>query len=312
MGRFIGNNVIIENLKKRIQANEISHAHIIVGDNGIGKSKLAKILACNILGVNEEKDCIDIINYRTKKNSFGVDEVRGIIEEVNKKPYEGDKKVIVVYEGNKLTVQAQNALLKTIEEPPKGVFIFLLCESLEFVLDTIKSRCEIHKITPLNTEEIREYLITNNNNNVYSAEEINSAISYSEGIPGKAEAFLKDNTLKEMRNVLVDLLYNLVKGDIDSLLEFENKLAQYKDKKEELLGILNSFVRDIIIYKELNSIKGIINEDKINDIKQLAIEMSYKKLNKIVNKIGECRITFLSNSNFLLTIRVMLIGFMEV
>lgn len=311
MGEFIGHNIILKNLKKRIEFNEISHAHIISGEDGIGKSKLAKIFAWNILGVKEDRDYVDIINYRTKKNSFGVDEVRGIIEEVNKKPYEGNKKVIIIYEGNKLTVQAQNALLKTIEEPPVGVFIILLCESLELILDTIKSRCEIHKLTPMSKEDIREYIITTNNE-AYSNDEINAAISYSEGIPGKADAFLKDNNLKDMRNILVDLLYNVVKGDINNLLEFENKLMPYKDKKEEILNILGALVRDIIIYKELNNKNGIINGDKINDIKQLAIEMSYKRLNKIIDKIGECRDTFFGNPNFLLTIRVMFIGFMEV
>lgn len=311
MGVFIGHNLILKKLKNRIEAKEISHAHIISGEDGIGKSKLAKIFACNILGVREDRDYVDIINYRTKKNSFGVDEVRGVIEEVNKKPYEGNKKVIIIYEGNKLTVQAQNALLKTIEEPPAGVFIILLCESLELILDTIKSRCEIHKLTPMSKDDIREYIITTNNE-VYSNDEINAAISYSEGIPGKAEAFLKDNNLKDMRNILVDLLYKVVKGDMDSLLEFESKLTPYKDKKEEILNILGSLVRDIIIYKELSNINGIINGDKINDIKQLAIEMSYKRLNKIIDKIGECRTAFFGNSNFSLTIRVMFIGFMEV
>lgn len=311
MGAFIGHNLILKKLKNRIEAKEISHAHIISGEDGIGKSKLAKIFACNILGVREDRDYVDIINYKTKKSSFGVDEVRGVIEEVNKKPYEGNKKVIIIYEGNKLTVQAQNALLKTIEEPPTGVFIILLCESLELILDTIKSRCEIHKLTPMSKEDIREYIITTNSE-VYSNDEINAAISYSEGIPGKAEAFLKDNNLKDMRNILVDLLYKVVKGDMDSLLEFENRLTPYKDKKDEILNILGSLVRDIIIYKELSNVNGIINGDKINDIKQLAIEMSYKRLNKIIDKIGECRNAFFGNSNFSLTIRVMFIGFMEV
>lgn len=311
MGTFIGHNLILKKLKNRIEAKEISHAHIISGEDGIGKSKLAKIFACNILGVREDRDYVDIINYKTKKSSFGVDEVRGVIEEVNKKPYEGNKKVIIIYEGNKLTVQAQNALLKTIEEPPTGVFIILLCESLELILDTIKSRCEIHKLTPMSKEDIREYIITTNSE-VYSNDEINAAISYSEGIPGRAEAFLKDNNLKDMRNILVDLLYKVVKGDMDSLLEFENRLTPYKDKKDEILNILGSLVRDIIIYKELSNVNGIINGDKINDIKQLAIEMSYKRLNKIIDKIGECRNAFFGNSNFSLTIRVMFIGFMEV
>lgn len=311
MGQFIGHKSIIDSFKKRVDLGEISHAHIIVGEDGIGKSSLANKLARNILGKFEEKDYIDIINYRCKKASFGVDDVREIVDEINKKPFEGDKKVIIIYDGNKLTVQAQNALLKTIEEPPNGVYIILLCESLELILDTIKSRCQIYKLTPLTKEDIRTY-IDRINEDDFSQEEVNAAIAYSEGIPGRAEAFLRDSSLKELRNTLVDLLFLITKSNTKELLEFETKITAFKDKKEDILNILASFIRDIIIYKEIRDCNGIINGDKIESIKKLAIEMSYKKLNNIIDKIGEARRSLLSNSNFQLIIRVMLIGFMEV
>lgn len=311
MGQFIGHKNVIESFKKRADSGEISHAHIIVGEDGIGKSNLANKLARIILGKFEERDYIDIINYRCKKASFGVDDVREIVDEINKKPFEGDKKVIIIYDGNKLTVQAQNALLKTIEEPPKGVYIILLCESLELILDTIKSRCQIYKLTPLTKEDVRLY-IDRINDDSFSQEEINAAIAYSEGMPGRAEAFLRDSSLKELRNTLVDLLFLITKSNPKELLDFEAKLIVFKDKKEDILNILASFVRDIIIYKEIRDGNGIINGDKIESIKKIAMEMSYKKLNNIIDKIGEARRSLLSNSNFQLTIRVMLIGFMEV
>ena len=311
MGQFIGHKNVIESFKKRADSGEISHAHIIVGEDGIGKSNLANKLSRIILGKFEERDYIDIINYRCKKASFGVDDVRGIVDEINKKPFEGDKKVIIIYDGNKLTVQAQNALLKTIEEPPKGVYIILLCESLELILDTIKSRCQIYKLTPLTKEDVRLY-IDRINDDSFSQEEINAAIAYSEGMPGRAEAFLRDSSLKELRNTLVDLLFLITKSNPKELLDFEAKITVFKDKKEDILNILASFVRDIIIYKEIRDGNGIINGDKIESIKKIAMEMSYKKLNNIIDKIGEARRSLLSNSNFQLTIRVMLIGFMEV
>ena len=104
----------------------------------------------------------------------------------------------------------------------------------------------------------------------------------------------------------------MTKGNTRELLDFESKLVTYKDKKEDILNILASFIRDIIIYKEIDEVTGLINGDKIESIKKIAIEMSYKKLNNIIDKIGEARKSLQSNSNFQLTIRVMLIGFMEV
>ena len=104
----------------------------------------------------------------------------------------------------------------------------------------------------------------------------------------------------------------IVRLSLKELLDFESKIVSFKDKKDELLSILASFIRDIIIYKEVSDGIGIINGDKIENLKKLAVEMSYKRLSNIIDKIGDARKALLSNSNFQLTIRVMLIGFMEV
>lgn len=309
MGKIIGHSEIVNNFNKRVINKSLSHAHLIVGVDGIGKSKLAELFALQILGGDYTRQYVDIINYRPKKMSFGVDEVRDLISEVNKKPFEGDKKVIIIHEGNKLTVQAQNALLKTIEEPPIGVFIIMLCESLELVLETIRSRCQIYKLTPLSKSETTDYIKIIKGN----ATEIDTeaALAYSEGVPGRAERFLNDNNLRALRELLLDVLGEANSGCADVLLRYENLLLSYKDNKDEILNIITSFIRDIMVYKELNDTSLIINGDKISNIKKLAIGMSYKKLNKILDKIKEARINILSNSNFAITIRVMLIGFME-
>lgn len=310
MGDFIGHSDIINSFKKRAVNKSLSHAHLIVGEDGIGKSKLARIFALQILDAVDTRQYVDIINYRPKKASFGVDEVRELITEVGKKPFEGNKKVIIIHEGNKLTIQAQNALLKTIEEPPNGVFIIMLCENLELILDTIRSRCQIYKLTPLSKSEITEY-IKNIKSNA-TEEEMLASLAYSEGVPGRAERFLTDSNLKSLRELLLDVLGESNNGAADVLLRYENLLLSYKDNKDEILSILTSFIRDIMVYKELNDTSLIINGDKIPHLKKLAIGMSYKKLNKILDKIREARINLLSNSNFVITIRVMLIGFMEV
>ena len=182
MRDFIGHEALINNFKQRCLKNTLSHAHLIVGEDGVGKGKLANILAKFILNGDLDREYVDIINYSSEKSSFGVDDVRDIIEEVYKKPFEKDKKVIIIHEGNKLTIQAQNALLKTIEEPPKGVYIIILCESLELILDTIKSRCEIYKLKPLTKSELYEY-IKIKKFNYYENEIIMQTIPQSSSMP---------------------------------------------------------------------------------------------------------------------------------
>ena len=213
MRKFIGYETLINNFRNRCMNNTLSHAHLIAGADGIGKSKLANILAKLILNGELDREYVDIINYRSNKASFGVDDVRNIIEEVSKKPFEGDKKVVIIHEGNKLTIQAQNALLKTIEEPPIGVHIIILCESLELILDTIKSRCEIYKLTPLTKKELYEYIKIKEFN--YNESEIKSAIAFSEGIPGRIDRYFNDDTLKELRNKIIDLIKDLNKNNVE-------------------------------------------------------------------------------------------------
>lgn len=308
MKEFIGFENIINGFMKRADNNTLSHAHLIVGPDGIGKSILAKIFALKILRKDKEADYIDIINYSPKKASFGVDDVRNIIEEVSKKPYEGDEKVIIIHEGDKLTIQAQNALLKTIEEPPKGVFIILLSESLELLLDTIKSRCQVYKLTPLNKEHMLSFI---KKINITQEESILSALAYAEGIPGRAERILHDENLENLRNLVIKLFNEVINKDINCIVQYEEKFDKFKGEKEEILSVIASFIRDIIIYKELEDKNILINVDKGKDISKLSSALSYKKLNSMLGYVEEARKNFISNVNYSMTMSVMLIGFLE-
>ena len=308
MKDFIGFDRIIEGFYKRTRTGKLSHAHLIIGPDGIGKSLLAKKFSMDILGKTVDREYVDIINYRSKKASFGVDDVRGIIDEVNKKPYEGDKKVIIIHGGSRLTTQAQNALLKTIEEPPKGVYIIILSESLELMLDTIKSRSQIYKLTPLSKDEIKRFIkqIGEEKN-----EKILVAMSYCEGIPGRAEKILRDKELIGLRDIIVALFRDLNSTDAEKVLAYESKLGKYKGDKEEVINLIALFIRDILVYKELHDKNRIINLDKINDINEFTGLLSYKKINSMLEYINEARTNLLNNVSYSITISMLLIGFLE-
>ena len=309
MRNFVGHSSLIENFKNRCSNGNLSHAQLISGEDGIGKSILAEILGKLILNGDLNREYVDIINYKPSKASFGVDDVREIIDEVNKKPFEGDKKVIIIHQGNKLTIQAQNALLKTIEEPPTEVYIIILCESLELILDTIKSRCEIYKLTPLTKDELYKYIAIKGYD--YSEEEKSSAIAFSEGIPGRIDRYFSDTELQELRDKIVDLLLQLTNNEIEAILEKEEQLVSYKQNKEEVINVLSSFIRDILVNKEVYNENLIINRDKIKEIERLTNEMSFKKLNKMLLCLQEARKNIKNNVSWAMTVRIMLMDFME-
>ncbi|OOM74426.1 DNA polymerase III subunit delta' [Clostridium sp. BL-8] len=310
MRKIIGHKEIIDSINNRKLNDSFSHANLIVGNDGIGKSIIARYLSNEIIRPKNDVESVDIVKYVPSSISFGVDDVRKIIDEVNKKPYEGDKKVLILYRCDKLTVQAQNALLKTIEEPPKGVYLILLSDSLEIILDTIKSRCQIYKLTPLNKEEISMYM-----EDKYidiPSEDKKSAMAYSAGVPGNIDKFISDQNLKKLRNTCIELFEDILKREQSFVLKYEELLKDSKDDRFELLNILLSYIRDIMLFKELNGSELIVNFDKIHNMKDIARGMSYKKLNSMLEYITEARRNFNSNTNYSMTISVLLMGFAEV
>ncbi|WP_291633331.1 DNA polymerase III subunit delta' [Clostridium sp.] len=309
---IIGHNSIKNQISKAIKLDKLSHAHLLVGENGIGKSELARNIGFKILGKNLDRQYVDLVEWRMEKNksTIGVNSIRTLIEEINKKPYEGDKKVIIIYHADKMTVQAQNAFLKTIEEPPKNVTIFLLCENLEVILDTIKSRCQIHKLKNLNVDEMEEFLKINYSD--LPIDEIKVIVAFSDGIPGKAEKFLSDNNFKEIRDITLEILLKLGSVRTEELIKYEKKLSNQKESFEEILTAFLSYIRDTIIYKEIEEKKLIINIDKLLSIKELANIFSFNKLNGIINIINDTRENLDRNVNPGLAFEVMLLKMQEV
>lgn len=310
MRKIIGHKNIIDGINNRKLNDSFSHANLIVGNDGIGKSIIARYISNQIIKVRDNTESVDIVKYYPSSSSFGVDDVRNIINEVGKKPYEGDKKVLILYKCDKLTTQAQNALLKTIEEPPEGVYLILLSDSLETILDTIKSRCQIYKLTPLTKEEILIYIKDKYND--LTSEDEKAALAYSAGIPGKVDRFIDDKNLKNLRDICIELFEDVLKREQGLVLKYGELLKNTKDDKIELLNILLSYIRDIMIFKEINNSEHIVNFDKVYKIKDISRAMSYKKLNSMLEYITEARINLNSNTNYSMSISVLLMGFAEV
>ena len=243
---FIGFDSIVEGFSKRAENNSLSHAHLIVGPDGIGKSILAKIFSLKILNKSIDRDYVDIVKYKPKKASFGVDEVRAIIEEVNKKPYEGNKKVIIIYEGNKLTVQAQNALLKTIEEPPHYAVILLLTENVNTFLPTILSRCVTLQLKPVAPQLIKKYLMEQLSIPDYLAE---LSASFSQGNVGKAIRYASSEEFSEIKKDTVHMLKHVDEMKNYEIVQFIKSMAEKKKEVYDYLDLMLLWYRDVLMFK---------------------------------------------------------------
>ena len=277
---MIGHNKVRDRFSKSVSKNALSHAHLIIGEDGIGKSLLADEFAYKILGIPSQR-----------------------------KPYECDRKVIIIHNGEKLTVAAQNALLKTIEEPLTGIFIIILSSNIDSILETIRSRCQIHRLAPLSKEEINLYISKKYNG---IDDELNrTLISFSEGIPGRVDKFMNDDIFKDIRNTVIEMLKDIGHGKIEVPIKYSDKFYSMKGNEEEILETITIFARDSIIFKEIENNLSIINGDKIDDIREIASNLSYNKLNRIIKVVNEARNNLKSNTNLWLTLDSMLISILE-
>lgn len=309
---IIGHDMIKAQIERAIDRGILSHAHLIIGEDGIGKSTIAKAMALKILGKSRDIEYVDIVHCKLndKEKLLKVDSIRKLIEEINKKPYEGEKKVIIIHDAHKMTEQAQNALLKTIEEPPKGVFIILLCEKPQVILDTIKSRCQIHTLRALNEDEIEKF-ISNKYPNL-DREQKDAVIAFSAGVPGRAEKFIEDKEFHIMRDEVLKMLIVISKIDAISALEYESLFMRYKDDWEEILNCTLIFVRDAMVFKETGHRSLIINKDKLKNIQELANVFSYIQLNDIIDIIESTMDSLRRNVNTALSFQQMLLKLQEV
>lgn len=311
---IIGHENIKKQINNSIKNNRFSHGSIIVGEDGIGKSLIAREIAVRLIGKTIVREYGDIIQYRVKNNkkSIGIDEIRSLIEEINKKPIEGDTKVVIIYNSHLITEVAQNAFLKTIEEPPKGVFIILLCENINKLLDTVKSRCEVYKLNKLNVEEIKNFVINKREFNLDESK-LNSAIAFSDGIPGRAEKFIEDKLMKEIRDISLDIIVNLNKLDrYNYIYKYENLLLKYKNDFDELFTCILSYVRDALVYKETGRKELLLNIDKLSIIRDISEKFSFIKLSKIIDIVNSAKNKSNTNVNFTLVCDSMLIKMQEV
>lgn len=310
---IVGHEEIKKQLLNSLNMGTLSHAHIFCGEDGIGKSIISKQLSISIIGKKDYyRNYVDIVEFRMAKGkqSIGISDVLNVINEMNKKPFEGDKKVIIMFNSDKMTSEAQNAFLKTIEEPPKGVYIILLVESLEDVLDTIKSRCQIHKLRRLKHEEIQEFINTKLGS--VDSEIKEDLCAFSDGIPGRINRIMQDEDFKNQRNTILDIIIDSRKKNKEEILKYEDFFIKNRLAWKEIFICVIYYIRDIIIYKETSEIKFVINRDKIISIKELAHIFSFTQLSGIIEIVNDTAKNLERNVNVALAIDSMLLSIQEV
>ena len=322
---IIGHERIKEHLQKAIQSKHVSHAYILTGEAGMGRKSLAHAFAMTLLcerGMSEPcmqcHACKQIMSgnhpdllfvSHEKPNSIGVDDIRlQMHDTIMIRPYSSYYKIYIVDEAEKMTVQAQNALLKTIEEPPSYAIIILLTTNQEAFLPTILSRCVQLKLKPLKDSVVSAYLsktlgIGESRAEIYGA--------FARGNLGRAIHLASSESFQTMYGDLIHMLKHLKEMDIMELLYYIKKIKDDNQDLYDCLDFMQLWYRDVLMYKVTQDINLLVFKEEFNTIKEMSAASAYEGVELVLQAIDKARIRLNANVNMELAMELMLLVMKE-
>ena len=322
---ILGHEMIKDHFRKAIENHKVSHAYILAGEEGMGRKSLANAFAMTLLcekGLKEPcMECHsckqmlsdnhpDVIHVTHEKpGSIGVDDIRKQINDtIMIKPYSSYYKIYMVDEAEKMTVQAQNALLKTIEEPPSYAVIILMTTNPDAFLPTILSRCIQLKIKPLRDYVVKGYLVEKLGVPVEKAEVY---AAFARGNLGKAIHIASSEEFGELYRAVLTLLKNIKNMDLPALLEFIKKLQEDHLDINECLDFMQLWYRDILMYKVTKDMNLLIFKDEYKTVSEICSHSSYEGLEAVLEAIDKAKQRLDANVNTELALELMLLTMKE-
>ncbi|MBQ7942544.1 MAG: DNA polymerase III subunit delta' [Lachnospiraceae bacterium] len=318
----IGQEHLTNNLKNALKFQKISHAYIIQGEKSSGKKMVADVFArallCESEGskpCNECRSCKQAMNKNhpdviyiehEKPNVISVDNVRmQINNDIAIKPYSSAYKIYIMDEAEKMNIQAQNALLKTLEEPPEYAVIFLLTTNIDILLPTILSRCVTLNIKPVASDLIKKHLMEKVEIPDYRA---SVCASFARGNVGRAIELATDEAFDALKSEALAVLKSISDMEVNQMVAAVKKISEEKLDVGDYLDLCTVWYRDVLLYKSCKNVQHIIFREDISDIQRVAEDNSYEQLEQKIKSVDHARSRLKANVNFDLTMELL---FME-
>lgn len=306
------NNIIGQEFAKKymtnsIKNNKVNHAYMFEGIDGVGKNLFAKEFGKLLINIDNVDNSPDYINIEPTGTSIKIAQIRDLQSDIIIKPH-SKYKIYVINHAEKMTVESQNALLKTLEEPPEYAIIILVTNNKESLLPTIKSRCEIIKFLPISIMELKNYLMDR------GVEEKRSVLlaNFSRGSIEKALELSDSSDFSIMRDDIQKYIQYILDKNMVEILNISSDMDKYKDKVIIVLDMMINYFRDIMICKDRADKDMLINGDRITFIQNMSTKITYSQVSKIIDIIEETKRKMRSNCNFTVSIQVMALNIYEV
>lgn len=324
---IIGQEAIKDYFKNAIGRNKVSHAYIINGERSSGKEFIAHIFAmalqcedlnedmepchqchsCKQALNNNQPDIIKVTHE--KPNTIGVEDIRTQINSnIAIKPYNSPHKIYIMNEGEKMTTQAQNALLKTLEEPPEYAVILILTTNVSSLLPTILSRCVVLNMKPVADNLIKKYLMEIEAVPDYKAD---ISVAFARGNLGKARVLATSEEFDNIKEEAIKLLKYIDEMEISEVVAAIKKINEYKLDVNDYLDILSIWYRDVLLFKATNDLNHLIFKEEIKYIRKIADKSAYEGIEVIIDALEKAKSRLNANVNFDLTMEMLLLTIKE-
>lgn len=299
----IGQETAVRILQDELDSGRINHAYLFLGKDGVGKKTLAfqfaKALNCQEKGEDSCDNCIncrriDHFNHPDVKligveegNAIKIDQIRELQRDLAYKPYESTWKIYIIDQADRMTEEAANSLLKTLEEPPEYGIIILLAEELSKLLPTVISRCQQIYLNRLSSDLVKERIFEQ----VKNEKKARLIARLADGSLGTALNLVNNNEYLLQREKIFDFLSRIMEVERYKILNFASDLKDLLSNDEgnfPLFSLLISWYRDIIMWIEGNE-DEIVNNDYLERIKLQADMYTIDELISIVNLIKETK-----------------------
>jgi DNA polymerase III subunit delta' len=290
-----------ENLfKQHLLNNEVRHAYLLTGAPGIGRRSLALEFACalNCLQppapgeycgtcrvcsqlLKMQQPDLSIIQPEAEGGMIKVEQIRSLQHSLSLSPYEAKYRVALLLNFQQANANAQNALLKTLEEAPRQVVLFLTADSAESLLPTIASRCEILRLHPVAVKDVADALVKCWNIKTDTA---NLYAHLAGGRLGKALQFAKDPEQIEHRNQLLDSFTRLLPLSRRDRFAYVDTLARDREELRFTLQTWYTYGRDLLMLVNQND-SELTNLNRASELQQMVGSISKSTALKVVTAI---------------------------
>ena len=318
---IVGHEQIKEHMQAAIRDKKPFHAYLFQGEEGVGKEALARTFAAGLQCQSESadkpcKECVscrqmesgnqpDVIWVTREKASLGVDEIREqLCNTMDIKPFSSPYKIYLVPEAEKMTEAAQNALLKTIEEPPEYGIVLLMTSNISALLPTIQSRCLTMEFRPLSTAVVESYVKEHCQVPDYQAR---ASAAFAQGNLGKAMRYAKSEDFIERKDHIISLLRHVEQMDLSEMLAVIKDLGTRKDEVRDYIDLMVLWYRDVLLFKATKDINQLLFQDEASYISREASHRSYEKIEEILQAFEKAKVRLRANVNFDITMELMLL-----